>query len=128
MEAVDQLQVFVSQTFGVHKHPEFKNITLQNNGIDITTTPGQSVNAIFKGTVSAILSITGEGDAVLINHGDYFSVYSRMGTINVSKGQKADVGDVLGKVMSDDDGKAVLQFQVWEGQTKQNPQTWLKGR
>ena len=51
-----------------------------------------------------------------------------MGTINVSKGQKVDVGDVLGKVMSDDDGKAVLQFQVWEGQTKQNPQTWLKGR
>ena len=121
-------QGFVSQTFGVHKHPEFKNITLQNNGIDITTTPGQSVKAIFKGTVSAILSIPGEGDAVLINHGDYFSVYSRMGTINVSKGQKVDVGDVLGKVMSDDDGKAVLQFQVWEGQTKQNPQTWLKGR
>ncbi len=121
-------QGFVSQTFGVHKHPEFKNITLQNNGIDITTTPGQSVKTVFKGTVSAILSIPGEGDAVLVNHGDYFSVYSRMSSINVSKGQKLNVGDVLGKVMTDDDGKAVLQFQVWEGQTKQNPETWLKGR
>jgi len=63
-----------------------------------------------------------------VNHGDYFSVYSRMSSINVSKGQKLNVGDVLGKVMTDDDGKAVLQFQVWEGQTKQNPETWLKGR
>lgn len=121
-------QGFVSQTFGVHKHPEFKNITLQNNGIDITTTPGQNVKAVFKGTVSAILSIPGEGDAVLVNHGDYFSVYSRMNSISVSKGQKISVGDVLGKVMTDDDGKAVLQFQVWEGQSKQNPETWLKGR
>ena len=121
-------QGFVSQTFGVHKHPEFKNITLQNNGIDITTTPGQTVKTVFKGTVSAILSIPGEGDAVLVNHGDYFSVYSRMSSINVSKGQKLNVGDVLGKVMTDDDGKAVLQFQVWEGQSKQNPETWLKGR
>ena len=121
-------QGFVSQTFGVHKHPEFKNITLQNNGIDITTTPGQSVKAIFKGTVSAILSIPGEGEAVLINHGDYFSVYSRMGSTSVSKGQKVALGDVLGKVMTDEDGKAVLQFQIWSGQEKQNPENWLKGR
>jgi septal ring factor EnvC (AmiA/AmiB activator) len=121
-------QGYVSQTFGVHRHPEFKNITLQNNGIDITTQAGQNVTAVFKGTVSAILSIPGEGEAVLINHGDYFSVYSRMGSTSVSKGQKVALGDVLGKVMTDDDGKAVLQFQIWSGQEKQNPENWLKGR
>lgn len=121
-------QGFVSQTFGVHRHPEFKNITLQNNGIDITTQPGQNVTAVFKGTVSAILTIPGEGEAVLINHGDYFSVYSRMASTSVSKGQKVALGDVLGKVMTDEDGKAVLQFQIWSGQEKQNPQNWLKGR
>lgn len=121
-------QGFVSQTFGVHRHPEFKNITLQNNGIDITTQSGQNVTAVFKGTVSAILSIPGEGEAILVNHGDYFSVYSRMTGINVSKGQKLNNGDVLGKVMTDDDGKAVLQFQIWSGQEKQNPENWLKGR
>lgn len=120
-------QGFISQTFGVHQHPEFKNITLQNNGIDITTNSGQTVKAVFKGTVSAILSIPGEGDAVLLNHGDYFSVYSRMSEITVSKGQQIEVGQVLGKVMSED-GKSVLQFQIWEGQSKQNPQSWLKGR
>jgi hypothetical protein len=30
--------------------------------------------------------------------------------------------------MTDEDGKAVLQFQVWHGQEKQNPQSWLKGK
>lgn len=121
-------QGFISQTFGVHRHPEFKNITLQNNGIDITTQSGQNVTSVFQGTVSAILSIPGEGEAVLINHGDFFSVYSRMASVIVSKGQKINIGDVLGKVMTDDDGKAVLQFQIWSGQEKQNPENWLKGR
>jgi hypothetical protein len=30
--------------------------------------------------------------------------------------------------MEDDDGKFVLQFQVWQGQDKQNPEGWLKSR
>ncbi len=121
-------QGFISQTFGVHRHPEFKNITLQNNGIDITTSAKQVVKAVYKGSVSAILSIPGEGDAVLINHGAYFTVYSRMATISVSKGQQVKDGTVLGTVMTDEDGKSVLQFQVWEGQIKQNPEIWLKAR
>jgi septal ring factor EnvC (AmiA/AmiB activator) len=121
-------QGFISQTFGVHAHPEFKNITLQNNGIDITTQAQQKVRAVFQGSVSAILSIPGEGEAVLINHGEYFSVYSRLSKVAVIKGQSIAIGDEIGTVMTDEEGKTILQFQLWEGQEKQNPQSWLKGR
>lgn len=119
---------FISQTFGVHKHPEFRNITLQNNGVDITTNNNETVRAVFNGSVSAILSIPGQGDAVLVNHGDFFTVYSRMTNISVRKGQKIKTGQKLGSVMTDEENKTILQFQVWEGQEKQDPQIWLKGR
>ena len=119
---------FISQSFGVHKHPEFRNITLQNNGIDITTNKNETVRAVFNGSVSAILSIPGQGDAVLVNHGDFFTVYSRMTNISVRKGQKIKTGQKLGSVMTDEEDKTILQFQVWEGQAKQDPQNWLKGR
>lgn len=119
---------YITQTFGVHPHPEFKNITLQNNGIDIATSKGSSAKSVFKGTVSAILSIPGEGQAVLVNHGEYFTVYSRLEEVYVQKGEQISTGTSLGKVMQDEEGKYTLQFQLWEGQEKQNPQSWLKRR
>lgn len=119
---------YITQTFGVHPHPEFKNITLQNNGIDIATSKGSNVKCVFKGTVSAILSIPGEGQAVLVNHGEYFTVYSRLEEVFVQKGEQISTGTSLGKVMQDEEGKYTLQFQLWEGQEKQNPQSWLKRR
>lgn len=119
---------YITQTFGVHPHPEFKNITLQNNGIDIATSKGSNAKCVFKGTVSAILSIPGEGQAVLVNHGEYFTVYSRLEEVYVQKGEQISTGTSLGKVMQDEEGKYTLQFQLWEGQEKQNPQSWLKRR
>jgi septal ring factor EnvC (AmiA/AmiB activator) len=119
---------YITQTFGVHPHPEFKNITLQNNGIDIATSKGANAKCVFKGTVSAILSIPGEGQAVLVNHGEYFTVYSRLEDVFVQKGEQISTGTSVGRIMQDEEGKYTLQFQLWEGQEKQNPQTWLKRR
>jgi murein hydrolase activator len=119
---------YITQTFGVHPHPEFKNITLQNNGIDIATSKGANAKCVFKGTVSAILSIPGEGQAVLVNHGEYFTVYSRLEEVHVQKGEQISTGSSVGRVMQDEEGKYTLQFQLWEGQEKQNPQSWLKRR
>lgn len=117
---------FISQGFGRHRHPEFQDIEEVNNGVDITTPKNTTVKAVFKGTVSAILSIPGQGEAILINHGEYFTVYSRLSDVFVSKGQIISVGEKLGKVMTDDEDKNILQFQIWQGQEKQNPQSWLK--
>ncbi len=119
---------FISQGFGRHRHPEFQDIEEVNNGIDITTPKNASVKAIFKGTVSAILSIPGQGEAILINHGAYFTVYSRLSDVFVQKGQIINNGEKIGRVMTDDEDKCILQFQIWEGQEKQNPQYWIKSR
>lgn len=119
---------FITQTFGVHQHPDLEGITTVNNGIDITSPKGALASAVFEGTVSAILNIPGQGQAVLVNHGEYFTVYAHLSVVLVEKGQVIRMNQHIGKVMTDDDGKAVLQFQIWEGQEKQNPQSWLRDR
>ena len=119
---------FISQGFGRHRHPEFQDIEEVNNGIDITTPKNTTVKAVFKGTVSAILSIPGQGEAILVNHGEYFTVYSRLSDVFVQRGQIISVGEKIGRVMTDDEDKNILQFQIWQGQEKQNPQNWLKSR
>ena len=119
---------FISQTFGVHEHPDLEGITTVNNGVDITSPKGALASAVFEGTVSAILNIPGQGQAVLVNHGEYFTVYAHLSVVLVEKGQVLRMNQHIGKVLTDEDGKAVLQFQIWEGQEKQNPQSWLRGR
>jgi murein hydrolase activator len=116
---------YISQSFGVHPHPDLAGITLVNNGVDITTAPGSSAKAVFEGTVSAVLNIPGQQKALLINHGDYFTVYSRLITVDVKKGDKISLNQKLGTVWTDQEGKTVLQFQVWKGQVKQNPASWI---
>lgn len=119
---------YISQGFGVHAHPDLSGISLINNGIDITTASGSSARAVFKGTVSAIINIPGQEKAVLINHGEYYTVYSRLSSVSVSKGQEVSAKQVLGTIWTDDDSKTILQFQVWKGQAKQNPAPWLASK
>jgi len=119
---------YISQYFGTHAHPDLAGITLVNNGVDITTGEGSTARAVFRGTVSAILDIPGQEKAVLINHGEYFTVYSRLSDVFVSKGQEINAKQALGKVWTDDENKTILQFQVWQGQAKQNPANWIAPR
>lgn len=119
---------YISQSFGVHAHPDIAGITMINNGIDITTNDGIEARASFKGTVSAIINIPGQEKAILVNHGEYFTVYSRLSQVYVTRGQQITSKQALGKVWTDADGKTILQFQVWKGQVKQNPASWLASR
>lgn len=119
---------YISQTFGVHPHPDLAGITLINNGVDITTGEGSSARSVFGGKVSAIINIPGQEKAVLVNHGEYFTVYSRLSEVYVKRGDEISAKQKLGKVWTDDDGKTILQFQVWKGQVKQNPSNWLSSK
>jgi len=119
---------FISQGFGVHNHPDLAGITLINNGVDITTGEAIVARCVFKGTVSAIINIPGQEKAILVNHGEYFTVYSRLIEVYVSRGQEIASKQSIGKVWTDNDGKTILQFQIWKGQVKLNPASWLAGR
>ena len=116
----------IVQGYGKQKHAVFAGIETFNNGIDIATDKNTRVRAIFDGTVSRIFFIKGEGKAILMNHGEYFSVYSGLKEVSVKVGDKLLAKEKIGVVFTQEiEGKTELHFEIWEGYDKQDPSKWL---
>jgi len=117
---------FISDHFGVHKHPLLKGVMINNNGIDIQTSPGSPVHSVYDGVVQSVVNIPGINMVVAIQHGDYFTVYSKLSNVSVSVGTRVRTGQRIGSVASDEDGTAEINFQVWKNTVRQNPESWLR--
>ncbi len=119
-------QGVVSGQFGKQPHPVLENIFIENKGIEIRTRAGEIVRSVFGGKVTAVTKIPGMNYLVLIQHGEYFSVYVNLVSPKVKTGQSVLQGDELGMVATDDAGVSELQFQIWKGNQKLDPQSWLR--
>ena len=117
---------FISDHFGVHKHPVLKGVMVNNNGIDIQTSAGSPVHSVYDGVVATVQNIPGINMVVAIQHGEYFTVYSKLANVSVSAGQKVKTGQRIGSVASDEDGTSEINFQVWKNTQHQNPESWLR--
>lgn len=116
---------FISERFGTHAHEKLDQITVQNNGIDIQASAGAKARCIHKGTVTAVISIPGMGKAVIINHGEYYTVYSKLKDVTVGQGQSVAFKQTIGSIGEDDDGATEIHLEIWYNQDKQNPEAWL---
>ncbi len=112
--------------YGKQKHEVFSSVETFNNGIDIATNKNTSVRSIFDGKISRIFFIKGEGRAVLINHGSYFTVYSGLKEITVQINEKIMANEKIGVVATQEkEEKTELHFEIWNGYEKQDPTKWL---
>ena len=112
--------------FGKQFHPVFKNLELPpNNGVDIATSKGADIKAVFKGVVKQVFVMPGYNQCVLISHGNYFTFYCKLKTVNVKAGDKVATGETIGKVDTIN-GDTQLHFEVWQNTKPQNPETWLR--
>ena len=119
-------QGLIVRYFGKQKHHVFGNVETFNNGINIATNENAIIRAVFNGKVSRIFFIKGEGKAVLINHGEYFTVYSGLKTVSVKLGDEVLTKEKIGTVLTDNsDNKTELHFEIWQGYDKLNPSLWL---
>ena len=118
---------FISGHFGIHEHPVLKHVTTNNKGIYIQTPVGSSARAVFDGVVTQRFSIPGSNNAVIIQHGNYRTVYANLTQIFVKEGDHVSAKQAIGKIYTDDerDNKTELYFQVWNGKTLQNPESWI---
>ena len=122
-------KAMVSETFGFHPHPHLKNISIRNDGITLKAEAGAPVRACFRGEVTAVVNIPGMQKTVIIRHGQYLTVYAHLDQTQVSKGQKVQTGQTIGRLhVRQEDGQSYLQFQLWKGTAKVNPLPWLAGR
>lgn len=116
----------VVETFGKHKHPIYQNVDLpQNNGVTLAVKKGTQAKAVFNGTVTQIVVLPGYNQCVLVNHGEYFTLYSKLGTVAVKSGDKVKTGQVIGTVDTIA-GEDLFHFELWHGTTPQNPENWLR--
>ena len=112
--------------FGKHYHPVYKNLQLPpNNGVDIALSKGSGVNSVFEGTVTQVFVMPGYNQCILIQHGNYFTLYCKLKTVSVKAGDKVKVGQEIGKIDTIN-SQTQLHFEVWKGKTPQDPETWLK--
>ena len=116
---------FISNKFGEHPHPVIKNIRVKNDGIDIQTNKNSKVFSIYNGKVSTIAFIPGMNNVVIINHGNYFTLYAKLKNLKIEKNQIINTGDIIGDLVTTSDGTTELQFQVWKNNVKLNPENWI---
>ena len=107
--------------FGSHKHI----VMPQNNGFDLAVAKGENAKAVFDGIVRQVMVLPGYNQCVMIDHGDYFTLYCKLKNVTVKADDKVKTGDVLGTVDTIN-GQTQLHFEIWKGKTAQNPETWLK--
>ena len=121
----------VTGKFGRHAHPTIPGITVESNGVDITTDPNSNVYSIFDGNVSSVFALPGAGKTVIITHGGYKTVYSNLQNAQVTKGEKVERGKKIGEVMSQSQG-TVIHFEIWKvagsERSPQNPKSWLQAK
>jgi septal ring factor EnvC (AmiA/AmiB activator) len=100
-------------------------VEVDNLGVGIQTNKDENVRSVFDGKVKAVASVPGMNNVVIVQHGQYHTVYARLKTVNVKTGQEVKAKEVLGAVYTDKDGITELQFQVWKNDQKLDPQAWL---
>ena len=110
----------VSGRYGKQRHPTNKALEIENNGLDFKAGKGSSVNAIYGGKVVGFTEIPGNGKMIIIRHGKYYTVYSRLTQVFVKHGELVKTGQSIAEVNED------FHLEIWYGKEKQDPAKWLK--
>ena len=120
-------QGIITGRYGLTPHPTQPKVTVNNNGVDISTTRGAKARSVFEGEVCFVTS-QGNNNAILIRHGLYFTLYSNLEKVFVKTGDKVATGQEIGRIHTNvSDGKTILHFEIWqENRTTVNPALWIK--
>lgn len=119
----------ITGTFGIQEHPVLKGVKIENFGIDISAPENAMARAVFDGEVKKIIGIPGANQAVIIQHGNFFSVYQNLVEVRVNMGDMVKAKQSIGRIFTDhnDENKTVLNFMIWEEKNKLDPMPWLSG-
>jgi septal ring factor EnvC (AmiA/AmiB activator) len=116
----------IASRYGTHAHPVLKKVSIKNNGIDIATQKGAQARAVFDGIVVSTNTITASNIAVIIRHGEYFTVYTNLDEVFVKRGDKVKTKDLIGRIHTDkSSGKTMIHFELWKGRQIVDPALWL---
>jgi septal ring factor EnvC (AmiA/AmiB activator) len=113
--------------FGEHVHPRFRTRTMQS-GLLIAAPGSAPVTAVADGKVAFADYYQSYGAMVILDHGGgWFTLYTHLLGIQLSRGQVLKAGEAVGAVGDTVDGPR-LGFEIRHQAQPQDPQKWLKKR
>lgn len=116
----------VKMRYGKQPHPIVKSVTVQSNGVRISTETGSKARAIYRGKVIAVQAIKGGNKAVLIQHGNFISVYNNLSRVYVNEGDNVSTKQEIGEVFtSPSTNETVLKFMIYDNTKTDNPANWI---
>jgi murein DD-endopeptidase MepM/ murein hydrolase activator NlpD len=117
---------YVVLGFGKQPHPIVKTTTIQSNGVRIRTSKDIQARSIFNGVIYSIILSKNNTYTVLIQHGNFFTVYKNLSEIFISKGDKVSTKELIGKIATDvSTQQTILSFSIFKDGTPQNPSSWI---
>ncbi len=95
-------------------------------GVTVSTDIGSNVKSVFDGVISSVVFIE-DMQVVIIQHGEYFSTYSNLGSVTVKAGQNVKTGQVIGKAAANLDGNGSIDLYINDARGNDiDPEKWLK--
>jgi septal ring factor EnvC (AmiA/AmiB activator) len=116
----------VTSYFGKQPHPTLRKIEITNNGIDIRTDHNAQVRAVFDGVVVGKQFIPGYEHMIIIQHGNYYTVYSNLKEVYVKKNDKVKIKQAIGQSsLNTKSNVSEVHFEVWREKERLNPLSWI---
>ncbi len=116
----------VKLRYGKQPHPVVKTVMIQSNGVRIATEEHAPIRAVFNGKVLAVQAIKNGNLSVLIQHGNYVTVYKNLSKVYVKKGDNVTTKQEIGQVFTNPSNKeTILSFSIFKESTTQNPADWI---
>ncbi|MDP9122930.1 MAG: peptidoglycan DD-metalloendopeptidase family protein, partial [Acidobacteriota bacterium] len=110
----------VTGRFGPRLDPRYQT-RVPHNGIDIATTPGAEVRAVFPGKVLFAAPFEGYGPTVVVLHpGRVFTLYAGLAELKTSREGMVSLGDVVGLAADR------LYFEVRVENRPEDPLIWFR--
>jgi len=110
----------VAAGFGPQKDPRY-NTLIPHNGIDITTSTGEAVRAVYPGKVVFAANFQGYGPTVVIMHADrVFTLYAGLSSLEVRRGAVVSLDQQLGRAGD------LLYFEIRVRNHPEDPRRWLR--
>ena len=116
----------ISGHYGKQQHPVYAQVIMDNKGIYLQTVSGAQARSVYKGEVTSCFMIGGTY-AVIIQHGNYRTVYSNLSKLAVKQGDKVETKQAIGTIFTDpeQDQKTELYFQIYQDKNILNPELWI---
>ncbi len=116
--------VSIKTGFGLYAIGESRIMCI-NPGLTLEAAEGATVKTIHEGVVKDLFQIEGSW-GVIVQHGNYYTVYGNLASVNVSKADIIESGTIIGTAASNINGNSELEFLLMKNEKNIDPAPWFK--